>query len=154
LAEFTKTIWSGKDFHKAYDLYGGVVRIEFRNISADELMATQRATLADNAKDDSGGLIGAFALFDRAEEYQMALAVHSLIVGERVYTPVTTPREAADEVRKISGNQVIYQTIRDIYREFAKLMRNIIAMSRDPSFSRATPPGGSSAGSPTTATPA
>lgn len=154
LLEFTKCVWRDTPFTKRYDFFGGAVSITYRTLSAEETEQSQRAVMADvNNDPNMVGLLGALAMTDRGVEYQMALSVVELSVGDRKYTPTETdPRLALKAVRQTLGSQIAHQTARNAFYKFLGVTKRLLELGNDPSFWQATPSAGPSPASPSPAT--
>lgn len=159
LIAFAQSVWRNEPFIKAYTLFGGAVQVVFRTLSTDQAQSAQRAVLAQASRNEvPGGVLAMLAVNDLAEEHQFALAVGSLSVADKMYTP--GPAEQNDStaaiaaIRLIAGNHIAYQAIRKMYIKFFVLGRRLVDVGSNPSFWEATLPSGQSPDSPTTATKA
>lgn len=154
--EFAQSVWRDEAFTKTYTFFGGAVSVTFRTLTEDEINATQRAVAADQARSVEPGLAGFMEMTWRGEDYQFALSVQRATLGEKTYAAPMhlEPRQALETVQKAMGGQIAYRTIRTAYREFFKLVGNLIKAGQDPSFWPATPGSGPSPASPAAATSA
>lgn len=141
---FVKAVLRGEPFRREFTLFGGAVRVTFRDVTPDETV--EIGEIVD--KEEAQGkfpptLAGAALRFDRAVSLRLGRAVEKLSVGGSVAPAATA---SYDEVHKwLVGeckSEMVYRGVREAYLRFSNLLAAVGKKAFDPSFSKATAGGG------------
>ena len=141
---FVRAVLRGEPFRREYALFGGAVRVTFRDLAPAEMAVVLGVLDKEEAEGKfAPGLPGLASRFDRRTAMCLGLATEAFAAGLTAAVPAhATPDAAHDWVVAQCKAEAVYRAVRGAYVRFANLVAALTQKAMDPSFSRATAGGG------------
>lgn len=150
--KFRDAVFMGELYNKTVLIFG-TAQVTFRDLTADEELASQQAVMREFSSTNASRL----EVVSRLTELRVGLATRSIVVGDRRFTSTTTEDPFTADLdaehkalRKWCGSDTLYRSVRNAYVKFHETLTLLIFRSGNPSFFTATGSGGVSPASPRT----